>query len=280
MLSLKTPMENVVLKHVKVDHSYQRDVQRHHVYVEKKFVREAIGNGTVGRRGDGSLWWIDGLQRATGLLKRGFEAWWCNVYESTGAEFEALIFRIINGRETRKSPNQIQLFNAAMTEKEPHALAIHRAAAAAGLVIARVKCDKEWPIVFSPGLLLRAHKSYGEVVVTEALKLLVATWPQMKSALHQSIIGGVLMVVYHHSAVLDRAHFIDKVGKLSPAAVVKEVQGVQGGGMLGVFADQLLKEYNKGLPNKSKLRLFRDRKVLDAVKPKSITHNPDLLKVS
>ncbi len=262
-------IEEVMLADVLVDESYQRDVQRHVQFIRETFDPAAVGTGTVGRRSDGRMYWIDGLQRSTAMKSLGIDRWRCTVLESPGPQYEAHIFRLYNSRESRKALSANQLFKAALIEQEPTALAVKRACDSAGLKIAgsresATSSFKSWPVVNSAGLLMRLCKSYGEESLTLGLRLLADTWPQVNDALHQHIIGGVCMVQYNYPD-LDRAHWIEVVGKMRPKAIRENATGIQaqGGGALSPFADQMIARYNKGKRGAQRLRLFREKKIMD-----------------
>lgn len=256
-------IEEVILAEVLVDSSYQRDPQRHVQVIAENFDPAAVGTGTVGQRSDGKLYWIDGLQRCTAMRQLGLTRWRCTVIQSPGAQYEAHIFRLLNAREGRKPLNHTQMFKAALVEQEPVALAVNRACLAAGLT-AKINGGqpKGWPIIACNGLLLRCCKSYGENVLTDGLKLLVATWPGVHDALNQTVVGGLLMTVYNYGSILDRPVWVEEVGKLVPRSVVYNTAGGFGGGSVyALAADQMIRAYNKvhkGGHNKKRLKLFAD----------------------
>lgn len=257
-------VEEVLLANVLVDTSYQRDVQRHVSFIADNFDPAAAGTGTVGRRGDGKLYWIDGLQRATAMQRLGLLKWRCTVLESPGAKYEAHIFRLLNSRQSRRALNQTQLFKAALVEEDPTALAVQRATTAAGFVVRREGTTKGWPILSCPGLLLTACDRYGEATITDALKLVAETWPQVDDACHQTIIGSVLMIMYNYGDQLDRQHWKATVGELIPKAIIMNVIGAWSGNSYGKFADHMIRKYNKGRQGKKRIKLFEEVKSAEA----------------
>lgn len=256
--SLEGKLENVLIDSVLRDDSYQREVQRHHAFIAENFDRAAAGHGTVARRADGTTYWIDGLQRAAAMKKLGIDRWRCLVIESSGPRFEASVFKLMNGREGRKGLNPNQLFKAALTEEDPVALAAERAASASGFLIRREGGVKDWPVIGSAGLLYRSTRSYGEAAVARGLSLVARTWPQVNDALHQTILGAVLMIVHNRGDALDEAHFAAQVGAMIPRSILMNVKGIQGGSTYGRVCDELIKRYNRNLRGKARLRLFRD----------------------
>ena len=100
--SLEGKIEIVELSNVMIDMDYQRGVKSHHKYIEKNFDRAAVGIPTVARRGDGTLWWLDGIQRSTAMMNLGIYKWKCTVLESSGAQYEAHVFRLLNDKKGRK----------------------------------------------------------------------------------------------------------------------------------------------------------------------------------
>lgn len=258
--SLEGKIENVLLESVEVDGSYQRQVQRHHKFIVENFEKAAAGVLTVARRSDLKLYWVDGLQRATAMKKLGITHWKCLVIESCGPRFEAHLFRLLNGREGRKSLNQTQLFNAALTAEDPTALAVKRVTDSLGLVVKREGYTTGWPIVASAGLLYHTAQRQGENVLRETLELIVQTWPQVNDALHHQIIGGTLAIVAHRGDVLDKERFKQVLGNIPPKAIMMNARGMVSGAY-GSVADEMILRYNKGRKGRQRLKLFREEEV-------------------
>ena len=84
---------------LKVDNSYQRGEASNASTIDKAkhMQHAAMGAIVVGKREDGSLWIVDGLQRALAAKRRGdITEIDCMVFESAGSRHEAEVFLLCN----------------------------------------------------------------------------------------------------------------------------------------------------------------------------------------
>lgn len=117
--SVEGKIEVVELSQLNIDNSYQRPLKKHHRKIANEFNPSAAGILHVGRRADNTLWLIDGQQRRAAMEKVGITKWKALVIHSSGQVYEATIFKMLNGRDTRAGLNPVELFRACVTAQDP-----------------------------------------------------------------------------------------------------------------------------------------------------------------
>lgn len=115
--------DEVDLASLGIDTSYQREVSA----LRAKRIAQAFNPFClqvllVGRRKDDSLWIVDGQTRRQALMMLGIQKAWAMLFDSSGPEEEANIFRIINLE--RKAITPLERFHACIAAKDPTSLAI------------------------------------------------------------------------------------------------------------------------------------------------------------
>lgn len=252
-------IENVTLADLKVDTAYQRGLKAHFKRIAAEFDPDAAGVLHVGRRGDGSMWIIDGQQRREAMMKLGIKVWKAIVIESHGQQYEANVFRLLNAPSSRKGLSPQDLFKACLVAKDPIAEAANRACEAAGvkIVLSSRRGVSTWPEFASVGMLYRMTARWGEDVVYRAFNLIIKTWPGQKDALWEHITGATILLMARQGTLIDDERFIEVMGKIHPReyflTVSRDFPNQRQAGMVHVLARQ----YNKGIrTEKKKLKVY------------------------
>lgn len=109
---------------IHVEKAYQREVIKTSKIgkIASNFDAEAFGTITVGRRGDGTFWCVDGMHRLAAAKKIGLDAVPVTVFDSMGSQHEAKVFLKLNCERT--SVSQVDIYRAALEAKEPDTMAI------------------------------------------------------------------------------------------------------------------------------------------------------------
>ncbi len=252
--SLEGKIENVDLDKLQVDASYQRGVKPHHRKIAADFNPAAAGILHVGRRHDGSLWLIDGQQRREAMLKANLKTWKAIVIQSDGPRYEAIIFKLLNGRDTRKGLNPVELFKACLVANDPVALAVVRAVEAAGL---RLKTDRGgsrgWPELACCGGLYRECQRYGEESVARALKDMATAWPGMDDVMSLTLPISMCKLYGRLGSDIDSVRMARTLASVPPRKILLE-SATHIGNHLVECQQVLLRIYNRGR-RKNKLRL-------------------------
>ena len=257
--SLGGRLERVKLAEVGVDDSYQRGLKPHAKYIAQNLDRNAVGVLHVAQRGK-QKFWLDGQQRSWALLQNGIETWMCVVVESPGPQYEACVYRLLNDKRGRKSLNANELFKAAVAEKDPTALAVVRAAEAAGLRIKPTKGgSRGWPEISCVGLLHRsACQAGGEALVGRVLGLIARTWPGVHDALHETLVGGVWKLLAERGEVIEEERFVESLRATAPMSIILNSNvGIGGNSRYVACGEEILRLYNKKLRGGQKVPPLR-----------------------
>jgi hypothetical protein len=268
--SLEGKIEKVLLSTLTVDNSYQRGIKPHARKIEKNFMPAAAGVLTVGRRSDGKLYIIDGLQRMTAMMKLGMEHWKCLMLESSGPQYEAQIFKILNGG--RVAVSAAQMFVTSLTAQDPIALAAKSAVEGAGMKLAIPTSPTmtgsrvlKYGEIACLGSLYRLTARFGEDVVQRALTLMMKTWPGQDEAMAELFFYGVVSLVAWQGEILKDDRFVEQLN-VSPRRILLDVGNYISAKQRGMI-ETMCKYYNKGLKKDSKnclrtleqLRVFNEQ---------------------
>jgi hypothetical protein len=254
--SLEGKIEVVELASLQVDESYQRPLKSYHKKISIDFNPAAAGVLHVGRRPDSSLWIIDGQQRREAMMLRGITKWKALVVHSSGTQYEAMIFRLLNNSDTRKALNPSEIFRAALVAQDPVAQAAMRAVESAGL---RLKLHKggsrgfpELPCV----RVIYAHtRDKGEEVVYRALKLMVDTWPGQDDTMYFQIPDAMIKLIASQGDLVDDERFSEVLGKVPPRKILLDSK-VGLGDKSAATLRTICTLYNKRLTQAKQLKVY------------------------
>lgn len=250
-------IETVDLEPLEVDPSYQRDLKAHHKRIAQSFEPEAAGVLVVGERSDGKRVVIDGQQRRAAMLKVGIGKWKAVLIKSSGPRHEATVFKLLNGRDTRRGLNAVEMFQACLVAEDPVALAVVRAAEGAGLRIKQSRGGSpKWPMLATIGTLYRLTSLYGEATVARALKDLATAWPSMDDAMGELVVVSWIMVYGRLGESLDSARMIEAFKTVPPRKLALD-SSVSTEGRYSRCQQIIIDRYNRGLPQKRRLRLHK-----------------------
>ena len=121
----KSSIEWVDVKTLKIDKSYQREVNPRQVKrIVSDFQPEAYHPLLVGRRDSGADYVVDGLQRLAAGKKLKFTDVMCSVFSSDGRAHEAAIFGRVN--KARTAITALNGYRAALVSGDEKTLAINK----------------------------------------------------------------------------------------------------------------------------------------------------------
>jgi len=255
MRLLKTDNRKLSVSDLLVAEAYQRTIVPAQVRrITKALDQDAFGSLTVGERQDGTLWVVDGLQRLTAARQLGIAAVPCDVFQSTGPEHEARVFRLKNKHRTNVSA--IALFRAQLTEGDPQSAEIAGVIRSAGLRLVLSEGGKNtWPDVKAVRSVERAYGRVGSEGLATVFRILSEAWAGEKDALQGDMIDGLAMFIKRHSE-FDEQRLIDKLKTRSVAGVLRAADATyrlsrdrdtsHHGRALATY-DAILLVYNKGL---------------------------------
>lgn len=262
MRILKTENRKISVNELKISNAYQRTIVPARVSkIAKHLDQDAFGSLTVGQRGDGSLWVVDGMQRLTAARRLGIIMVPCDVFSSDGPEHEARVFRLKNKERTNVCANA--LFRAQLVEGDPQSVDIAKAVREAGLKIMFTKSGNAgWPYIKAVKSLERSFQRVGKEGLSMAFRILCEVWPGEVEALHGDMIEGMCWFIKRH-ADFDPDRM---VAKLRTKAVSSVIRAADANYRLGrerdssyygrsnATYDALAIIYNKGLHRKNRVK--------------------------
>jgi hypothetical protein len=182
-----------------VDPSYQREVKPGHKKILAKFDEAALGIPLIGMRedenGKRSYWIVDGLQRISAMLLKGWKEVRCEVFRSDGPEHEAHVFNLVNGGRTRLTPGE--LFHALLVAGDEVAHKVRDTVVANGYTILRVKGIGPNRGNVRPGevgcvkTLWHVVRFHGTEPLAFALRVIKAAWYENPNGTRDAIIAGL-----------------------------------------------------------------------------------------
>ncbi len=250
-------IENVQLDELQIDESYQRGDKLHIRHIAGElFDPSAVSTLTVGRRAHGDLWVIDGRQRRKALMIRGYKHWKALVIHSTGPEYEALIYKLINDPKGKKALSSKDLFRAKIVATDPTALAVVRACEAAGLKCGYMAGDgKSWPEIRCVGALSSAMDTYHEESVTRALTLIAKIWYGQTLAVKELIPTAMCQFIGTYGDQIDDARLVRQLSNTPANKLVADSVAAVSGSRYARCIQILVELYNKRLSESKQLSL-------------------------
>jgi hypothetical protein len=203
-----------------VDHSYQRPI----VGMAKRIVANGWDEVSAGaiycaRRSDGSLWILDGQQRAFAAVKLGLELVFVLIVESQGVEWEARKFVSMNAE--RSSVSRLSQFKAKLYARFPEAIEIDRLVAKFGLVIPDTGKRARWPFIKGITALETIHAN-DPGMIERVLHVSVKAWPENIEAIAEPMLLGLSLALPRTS--LSTSEVIKRLRRKNPGRITREAK--------------------------------------------------------
>lgn len=194
---------------------------------------------------------MDGGHRCAAMRLCGFEDAFCSVYEYLTIEKEAAIWVLCN--RARKNPTALEMFKAALIERQPQAVSINEAVRDAGCVIpldGSMSGRSRAPnVIAAVGALERIYRSGGAASIRDTLALLLTTWPDDRDATMGTMISGMATFLGKYRAEITLPAVGHKLRLYRPAQLLMDA-GLQGrtykGNARTLVARIILNLYNSG----------------------------------
>ena len=163
---------------LRVDSRYQRELTISRVVsLASEWSWVSCGSLTVAKRGDESLWVVDGQHRLLAAQRRSdISVLPCVVFEVSEVEDEAINYERAN--TLRGSMKGHEMFKARLFSRDPIALAVNELVAASGRRVGGQSSSNDVNCV---GLLYRLAKDNGEVLKT--------VWPVIVDVCHGNVLS-------------------------------------------------------------------------------------------
>lgn len=253
--------EEVSIKSLQVDKSYQRGETSLINVIAGQFDPLAFGIVWVGMRSDGKKFIVDGLQRTRGAEKAGHSKVPALVFRSEGRKQEADIFRKLNAFRRRVS--RMDVFRSANEAKLEYAVNITSAVRSAGLKIAtrdsRGTREAVWPNIKAIAALEEIYDQSGKSGVADTAETVVLCWNEQVDALRQESLKAVHKFRWAYGVTLDLDRMEAKLSAKPMSGILidadSEKHRQQRRGILlpkfECIYDRLRKMYGKKVPVRS-----------------------------
>ncbi len=251
---IKTGSEIVVvlLKDLNVDPSYQRGLKQHRKQIASNWNPNAAGVLKVGRRSDNTLWLIDGQQRTDAMIRSGIDRWQAEIIESSGAEYEAAIFHLINGPRGRSNLGTQDLFKSALRANDPIAICVKQAIAEAGFVIDFRRHNDTNRGLSCVGTLYRLVAAHGKDIIKRSLIVNRRAWPDNREACRDVVVCGMVYLYTQYGDKIDDERMVKTLTKLNVVTLTQEARFLLGSDKTNM-GRVIAKQYNKRLSDKNKI---------------------------
>lgn len=245
MSEKSTTTKLIQLDKVNFDFTYQRAPMKHASKIAQNFNPAAVGCILLGERADGSFWGIDGQQRIAAMLSIGIHRWECEVITSSGPEYEAAIYTIVNGGAgTTKGLRQRDIFKAKLIAKDPIALAVKATVESVGLRIPPTS-GHGWPDLQCHERLMRlAARKSGIINLKSALEVIIAAWPEDSRGLEGVMINAMVRAI---ELGADPNKLATKLQKTNPLVIIQKAMAMGNRNSVHYHYYEIAKRYNANL---------------------------------
>ncbi len=259
----------ILTDQLNVDPSYQREEDASIRRRAERYAREwdpyLLGEIHAAERSDGTYWVVDGQTRLLAAKIRRIEKLRCFVVRGLDHEGEARLFRRLN--KNRTAVSAWADFNAALTEKDPAALAIASVVRSCGFTISRSSGPHAIKAVSG---LQKVYALGGSELLSDTLTTINAVWNGDRDASDSLPVLGVAHFFFHYQShpALDRSRLLEVLSKTPVSWIMRDVKGMSQIGETAwtntttagfKAALSIRRLYNKGLRSR-KLPLPVDRK--------------------
>lgn len=184
---------DVNLAYIRIDESYQRDVQKRCEVIYNDLKEPLIGSVLIGERSDGSLWLVDGRQRVTALKKLKKKSVHASIFKSNGPQHEAEMFIATNQQRTKVS--SYDSYRARLVARDEAAIQVDTVVRELGFTIAKSRDNKRpgpSKVLTCPGALLYVVDRTSASLLRWILSFIKRRWPGDPEALRDRMITGLL----------------------------------------------------------------------------------------
>lgn len=210
------------------------------------FLPFAVGIPVASWRSEEELVLLDGQHRNAMLCRVGQEnrLWTYDVYRGLSLQEEATLFRFLNNT---KRLGALELFNAAVTAEDPHAVAIAKLAKGAGFTIRA----GSGACLTAIGSFARLYDKDDGRTAKLTLALAVSLWGRDHDAVHGVVLDGLGRMLFRYGAGVNVDRLIrkmkhdgsDPLTLIGRSRTYAKTAGVK---VPDAFATIMVNIYNKG----------------------------------
>ena len=211
----KYELPNHVVKHgvtvkladLRVETQPQRALnERRAQAISRSLVPSALGAIVVSKRGDGSMWIVDGQHRVRAALLAGLKTLTAEVHENLSLNDEAVLFMLNNNESQRVGA--VDLYHVGLTAGadlqvdiqnvlDKHGLKVSTASSANNL--AAIRCVED------------VVRRYGTEALDRAIAIAEAAWGRDSQSWEGTLIGGLGEFLGKHGADVDDKTLVAKI---------------------------------------------------------------------
>lgn len=234
-----------------IDTNYQRPAAPKKILkIADQFDPIAAGGIIVSKRENGQKVVLDGQHRTRAARIAGIDEILCIIHEGLTFEEEATIFAMCNTQ--RANPSATAVFRAKLAAGNGHANAIRAIVEECGYFVELTgngapRVTKDHVGIMAIGALQLIFDGDGGDRLREVLTTIRDTWPDEGEAVRSQMIKGVWMFIRTYEDDWNREHFIARMSKQTPTAVLRRAvafASLAGGSAHTNVARALLEEYN------------------------------------
>lgn len=259
--AIKTPgagknIQLVNLSELSVDRTYQRPVTAKMERMGQNWKPAIAGVLTLSKRDDGTLWILDGQNRAGAAMIAGVSHLEADIKENLTMEEEARLFDELNSTHTNVSA--IDRFKARKVYKDPEALNIDAIVRSFGGTIAE-KLGTKWAqdnSIKAVYTLQRVYNKLGAQGLKDILSIIQDSWGGVDVETTSELTLGGIAEFLQRNPRFDRSRLVRRLTEegLSNIKRMAHAHGqIFGGSGNKNFYRAMVEVYNKGVPNRNRL---------------------------
>lgn len=176
----------------------------------------------------------------------------CRIVADGDPARAAEIWLGINGG--RKAPTPLHAFNVGVVAGRADEVAISNIVTANGFNVSPSKSSNN---IAAVGALRTVYQRHGRMTLANVLKTLRYLWKGDPAAVSTSMIRGFGIFINEFGMYIDHRRMVAKIAKWTPHRICEAAKAhreATGEKMDEIIAELLLREYNKGLKDKERLR--------------------------
>jgi ParB-like nuclease domain len=250
--------EPVTLAELRIDERYQRARSEAKVHtLRAMFNPRACQPLAVSKRGDGSLYLVDGQHRMAALQDIGINTWPACVHANLTRRDEAAMWEELNTRQTKPPPPA--RFKARLERREPEAMAIHGVVLGSGLRLnfKRGRSKTSGVEIDAVDAIERIYRRGNERALGDVLKLLQKAWPDPDESQRTArviLLGLAEFLASDWAAEIKLGRAAERIAQFTPSTWISKTRGATSGESPAVMlCEKFRAVYNKGAKKNEKL---------------------------
>lgn len=226
------------------------DVNRVKKYI-KTFRNDLLGIVLISER-DGNYYIVDGQHRILALKALNIRTVKCDVRTGLTYEEEARLFHDINDKSNRKDLNTFDSIKGLYEARDQLIVEMHDVVWENGFELSDQVGDNK---LACASTVKRITERWGSEILDKTLSILRKTWNGDSESLRAPIVEGLAYLLKTYGEKMDYSKLPEKLKNHQPSVLMSGAEIDPNGGVkYARVARQFLKNYNKHLGQKNKLK--------------------------